>query len=74
MKPIIDLYLVAYLQTQGHKLVKYEKNERKTLFYFEDVVKQEIDKYFNHQALVDPLSLSEALRSLKSFVKESWSE
>jgi hypothetical protein len=68
-KPITDLYLVAYLQVKGNKLQKSEKKERKTLFYFEGDVSEEIQKYFNHQVLVDPLSLAEALRSLKSFVK-----
>jgi hypothetical protein len=69
-KPIVDLYLVAYLQVKGFKLLKSEKKDRKTLFYFEkDDLSDEINKYFNHQTSVDPLLLSETLRSLKSFVK-----
>lgn len=68
-KPITDLYLVAYLQVKGFKLAKSEKKERRTSFYFEADLSEEITKYFSHQALVDPLAFSETLRSLISFVK-----
>jgi len=68
-KPITDLYLVAYLQVKGYKLAKHEKKERRTSFYFEEDLSEEIMKYFGHQAVIDPLAFSETLRSLISFVK-----
>ena len=69
MKPITDLYLVAFLQVKGYKMSKSEKKDRKTTFYFDDAVNDEITKYFAHQSLVDPLAFTESLRSLKNFVK-----
>ena len=53
-RPITDLNLVAYLQVKGFKLQKSEKKEKKTLFFFEEDITDEIDRYFSHQTLVDP--------------------
>jgi hypothetical protein len=71
-KKLTDIALVAYLASKGYKMSRIDKGRDKSVFYFEDVddIEKEILKYFNHEALVDPLKFSETLRNLRSYAKQ----
>ena len=75
-KKLTDIALVAYLQCKGFKMrniKKMEGDRDKSAFWFyegEDL-EDEILRFFNHDALVDPLAFSEMLRNLRSYAKQS---
>jgi hypothetical protein len=70
-KGITDISLASYLVTKSFKMTRYEKEAKMTTFYFQ--VNKELDdeilKFFNHDATIDPLRFSESLRNLKTLTK-----
>jgi len=71
-KKLTDISLVAYLQCQGFKMKKIQKDRDKSIFWFDDDegLAKETLKFFNHEAQVDPLNFSETLRNLRSYAKQ----
>jgi len=72
-KKLTDIALVAYLQCQGFKIKDIQKDRDKSIFWFDDDEKlaKETLRFFNHEAVVDPLNFSETLRNLRSYAKQS---
>lgn len=72
MKKLSDISLVSYLRCKGFKIGKIEKQKEKSIFLFDedDKLENEILKYYNHEAEIDPLKFSETLRNLKSLAKQ----
>ncbi len=72
MKKLSDIGLVTYLRCKGFKIKDIEKQSQKSVFLFEEdaKVENEILKYYNHEAEVDPLKFNETLRNLKSLAKQ----
>lgn len=71
-KRLTDISLVAYLVSKEFKIKKIIKEKDKSIFHFESTEKLEEEtlKFFNHEALVDPLKFSETLRNLRSYAKQ----
>lgn len=63
-----DFYLSGFLIAEGVKLLSHRRNGAITTFSFNDneMLKQLIKKYYAMQSLVEPMTYSNALRSLKS--------
>lgn len=63
-----DFYLSGFLIAEGVKLLSHRRNGAITTFSFNDneLLKQLIKKYYAMQSLVEPMTYSNALRSLKS--------
>ena len=71
-KRLSDISLVAYLSTIGHKIIELQPG-RKYFFVFEVSSKLEEDilKYFNKAATVDPHTYSNTLRDLKGLILQN---
>jgi hypothetical protein len=72
-RKLTDISLVAYLNCKGFKIKKVEKLGDQSSFYFEESKElgEEMLRFFNHEALVDPLYFAEMLRNLKSLAKHA---
>ena len=68
-----DFYLAAYLIAEGVKLLSHHRNGTITTFCFNDdeLLKQMIKKYYAMQSSVEPMTYSNAIRSLKSVLHSS---
>jgi len=68
-----DFYLAAYLVAEGVKLLSHHRNGTITTFCFNDdeLLKLMIEKYYAMQSLVEPMTYSSAMRSLKSVLHSS---
>ena len=64
-----DLYLTAFLITDGFKLIKHEK-EKDIFFFFEKTEKLEIQvaAYYSLQSAVIPKMYANTLKSLKNII------
>jgi hypothetical protein len=71
-KRITDIALVTYLRCIGMEFLRVDRRQFKSTFIFaaSKELEDETNKFFNHQATVDPLKYSETLRNLKSFVRQ----
>jgi len=71
-KRITDIALVTYLRCIGMEFKRVDRRQFKSTFIFEasPQLEEEMNRFFNHQATVDPLKYSETLRNLKSFVRQ----
>jgi len=71
-RELTDIALVAYLVTSGFKIIRIDKRTGKSIFHFSDteVLEEHTLKFFNHEAIVDPLQFSETLRNLRSYAKQ----
>jgi hypothetical protein len=65
-----DLYLAGYLMASGIPLKSNERESGTTIFYFEktDKLLQLVEKYFNMQAVINPLHYGSALKILKNIL------
>jgi hypothetical protein len=72
-RKLTDISLVAYLNCKGFKIKKVEKLGDQSFFYFEESkeLNEEMLRFFNHEALVDPLYFAEMLRNLKGLAKQA---
>lgn len=72
VKKLTDISLVAYLVSKKFKIMKIDRAKDKSTFYFDldEPLEEEILKYFNHDAVIDPLKFSETLRNLRSYAKQ----
>jgi hypothetical protein len=63
-----DFYCAGFLISEGVKLISHRRNGTITTFCFDndDLLKQLIQKYYAMQAAVEPMTYSNALRTLKS--------
>jgi hypothetical protein len=82
-KKLTDISLVAYLVSKGFKIKRIDRTRMnfksiQSTFCFDadfvdgasDPLEEEILRYFNHEALIDPLKFSETLRNLRSYAKQ----
>ena len=65
-----DLALAAYLTAIGYTLRNHSKYNNETYFVFDQSqeIEDEAFKFISRQAMVEPVSFSQALRSLKSIL------
>jgi hypothetical protein len=68
-----DIALVSYLQTIGYKQIKDPTVVGHNVHYlYNDTaeLRKEIEDFYNHRAKVDPLSLLETFRTIKTTTME----
>jgi len=75
LKPyqVNDIALVSYLQTIGYKQTKDPTVVGHNVHYLyndTDELRKEIEDFYNHRAQVDPLSLLETFRTIKTTTME----
>ena len=75
LKPyqVNDIALVSYLQTIGYKQTKDPILINHNVTYLYDdtsELRKEIEGFYNHRALVDPLALLETFRTIKTTTME----
>jgi len=73
IREIYDLNLGAYLVSKGFKQTTKPKIVNSYLSrQFEDTpeITKEIEKYYNHEGLVDPLTFGENLRVSRNLISE----
>ena len=65
---VSDLALAAFLAAAGHRLLGIRRTNNRGAFMFEDNPRlgEDILRYYNRKASVDPLTFAETLRSLKA--------
>ena len=63
-----DLYIASYLIAIGHSLKSHSKYEGEIYFVFDnnENIQQKVSKLISRKALVDPVTYSQSMRSLKS--------
>jgi hypothetical protein len=68
-----DFYLTAYLLASGFQLNGHIKSEGLTIFAFEETpaLSESIRRYYDFRAQVNPITLGNAMRSLKSIIHEN---
>ncbi len=64
-----DLYLIAYLKTQGFKYL-VNKNKNKFIFTFNrcENFDNSLNLYLTETASVDPLMYSNTIKNIKNFI------
>ena len=67
-----DISLIAYLSCKKFKFKKIDRQKDKSIFHFDVTPELEAEtlRFFNHEAMVDPLEFSETLRNLRSYAKQ----
>ena len=68
-----DIALVSYLQTIGYKQIQDPTVVGHNVHYLyndTDELRKEIEGFYNHRAQVDPLSLLETFRTIKTTTME----
>lgn len=69
MRSITEATLVAYLKAKGFQETSPPKLVKNSVtFFFEDSLQlnQEIDNFFSHKTLAEPLTMAECLRLTKA--------
>ncbi len=71
-----DFYLAAYLLSQNYPLAGHIKNNGLTEFQFEasEKLNDDIEKYYGFTATTNPITFSNAQRSLKSIIHKDTNE
>lgn len=59
-----DIVLAATLKTQGHMLVRIDKEGNKGIFCFENVPHEVIMQFDLHHIMVEPQDFNNAIKSL----------
>jgi hypothetical protein len=72
-RKLTDISLITYLNCKGFKIKRIRKLGNQSFFYFEESneLDEEMLRFFNHEALVDPLYFSEMFRQLKNLAKQA---
>jgi hypothetical protein len=74
IRSVSDIHLAAYLTCRGHKQAQEPRVDLgHSTFTFEKSQKldEDIEAFFHHKALVDPLVFAETLRRIKSWIFET---
>lgn len=65
----LDIVLAATLKVKGFRLEKIEKDGKRGIFCFADVETAVLNEYNLGQALVEPVSLNNAIKALTTATK-----
>lgn len=64
-----DIVLAATLKVKGYRLDRIEKDGKRGIFCFADVEEVELTQFNLGQALVEPVSLNNAVKALTTATK-----
>lgn len=64
-----DIVLAATLKVQGYRLDRIEKDGKRGIFCFADVDTSKLTEFNLGQALVEPVSLNNAVKALTTATK-----
>ena len=66
-----NIVLAALLKLDGYRMVKITKEGNRGTFHFEHVPQQELDDFLLGNALVEPTSFNNEIRSLTAVIKNT---